>query len=310
MPAGLRFCRNCGFRLGEGSAEYTETVRFQNVSPGALPGNNAPNSAPYGFAAGPMSARQSATIGKRRRISGTSWMFIGLLIFFITSGVLTALVKQIPRMPRGARGGVASVAAPKSFAGVDDFKTAEGDIGATFDSIKAPGSPADKAGLIGGDIITTFDGVSIHSANDISDVLERTPIGKTVEVVYIRDGETKNAKLTTISEEELERLSEEFSERPEGLGRFGYHESGAERVEIPGTKLFGVRLDKVDPSLPADMAGVKNGDIVIEFDGKPIRTPEEFRARVRRAIPYQPVDVVIMRGGERLTIPVKLGKVS
>src|SRR3990172_2275354 len=30
MPRGLRFCRNCGFRLGEGTAEYTETARFQN----------------------------------------------------------------------------------------------------------------------------------------------------------------------------------------------------------------------------------------------------------------------------------------
>src|SRR4029077_18983647 len=83
MPAGLRFCRNCGFRLGEGSAEYTETVRFQNVPPGRLPGNNAQNLGPYGFAA-PLSVPQRGAIGKRcRRISGTSWMFIGLLIFFM-----------------------------------------------------------------------------------------------------------------------------------------------------------------------------------------------------------------------------------
>ena len=72
--------------------------------------------------------------------------------------------------------------------------------------------------------------------------------------------------------------------------------------------LFRSRLDKVDPSLPADMSGIKNGDIVIEFAGMPIRTPEELHSRVRRAIPYQPVDVVVLRGGERLTIPVKMGK--
>ena len=41
MPRELRFCRNCGFRLGEGSAEYTETVRFQNAPPGTLPGNSS-----------------------------------------------------------------------------------------------------------------------------------------------------------------------------------------------------------------------------------------------------------------------------
>ncbi|MGH9872491.1 MAG: PDZ domain-containing protein [Pyrinomonadaceae bacterium] len=306
MPAGLRFCRNCGFRLGEGSAEYTETVRFQNVPPGTLPGNNAPNSGPYSF--GQMSVPARGKIGKRRRISGTSWMFIGLLIFFITAGALTAFVKQIPRAARIGRGGAPTMAAPKSYAGVNDFDTVDGDIGVTFKYIKAPGSPADKAGLVGGDIITEFDGQSIHSDDDIANLLERTPIGKTVDVVYIRDGETKNTKLTTISEDDLERLSDEFENRPQGRGRFGYNDDDSERVEIPGTKLFGVKLNDVDPSLPAAMAGIQNDDIVIEFGGTPIRTPEELRERVRRAIPYQPVDVVIMRAGERVTIPVKMGK--
>jgi serine protease Do len=235
-------------------------------------------------------------------------MFIGLLIFFMAAAGLTAIVKQVrPRIPRGG-GGVATVAAPKSYAGVNDFQTTDGDIGVTFKYVKAPGSPADKAGLVGGDIITEFDGQSIHTYDDIENMLEKTPIGKTVDVVYIRDGETKNTKLTTISEEELDRLGEEFEARPAGRGRFGYDDDETVRVEIPGTKIFGVRLDEVEPSLPADMAGIKNGDIVIEFGGTPIRTPEELNSRVRRAIPYEPVDVVIMRGGERMKIPVKMGK--
>ena len=305
MPAGLRFCRNCGFRLGEGTAEYTETVRFQNAPPGTLPGNNAPHPGPYGF--GQMSVPSRGKIGKRgRRISGTTWMFIGLLIFFITSGVLTALVKQIPRMPRGSVG----IVAPRSYVGVDDFDTAEGDAGVTFASVETPDGPADKAGLVGGDIITTVDGQPVHSDDEMTSLMRRTPIGKTVDVVYIRDGETKNTKLTTISREELNRLSRAFADRPEGLGRFGYEDDDSERVEIPGTKIFGVRLDNINPSLPADMAGIKNGDVVIEFGGVPIRTPEELHSRVRRAIPYQSVDVVIMRGGERLKIPVKMGKLE
>ena len=32
---GMRFCRACGYRLGEGSAEYTETVRFDGAMPPA-----------------------------------------------------------------------------------------------------------------------------------------------------------------------------------------------------------------------------------------------------------------------------------
>ena len=254
-----------------------------------------------------MSVSPRGGMRKRRgRMSGTTWMFIGLLIFFITAGGFTAIVKQIPRIPRGSVG----IIAPRSYVGVDDFDTADGDAGVTFANVETPDGPADKAGLVGGDIITTVDGQPVHSDDEMTGIMRRTPIGKTVDVVYIRDGETKNTKLTTISREELNRLSGVFADRPEGLGRFGYEEDESERVEIPGTKMFGVRLDKVDPSLPADMAGIKNGDIVIEFAGVPIRTPEELHSRVRRAIPYQPVDVVVMRGGERLKIPVKMGKLE
>ena len=308
MPAGLRFCRNCGFRLGEGSAEYTETVRFQNVPPGTLPRNNAPNSGPYGFAGGPLSVPQYGGIGRRRRrISGTSWMFIGLLIFFMFAAGLTAVVKQIPRgIPRG--GGVVTVSAPRSYAGVDDFQTVEGNIGVTFASAETADGPAEKAGLVGGDIITTVDGQPVHSDDEMTEIMRRTPIGKTVDVVYTRDGETKNTKLTTISREELNRLNDVFDSRPEGRGLFGYDDDDVRRVEIPGTKLFGVQLGAILQSRPADIAGIKQGDIVLKFGDVPIRTPEEFLARVRRAMPYSTVDLTIIRNGEQMKIPVKMGK--
>ena len=79
------------------------------------------------------------------------------------------------------------------------------------------------------------------------------------------------------------------------------------RVEIPGTKLHGVVLGTVSASLPGDMAGLKSGDIVIEFDKIPIRTAEELTYRIQVAIPYKTIDVVIMRGSERMVIPVKMG---
>lgn len=300
MPRELRFCRNCGFRLGEGSAEYTETVRFQNAPPGTLPGNSAANF-PYGYA-GPMSVSPGGYIRKRRRrMSGMTWIFVCLLIFFIAGGVFSSIIK----FSRGVHVQFAQIA-PHSYAGVDDFDTTDG--GVTFGEVWPEGSPADKAGLVGGDVITTVDGQPVHSDDEIMEILRRTPIGKTVDVVYLRDGETKNTKLTTISKAELDQLDSDFAGRPEGRGRFGYDNDNSERVEIPGTKMFGVRLDDVSPSLPADMAGIKEGDIVIEFDKIPIRTPEELTARVRRAKPYEPVDVVVMRGAERLTIPVKMGK--
>ncbi len=306
MPLGLRFCRNCGFRLGEGTAEYTETARFE---PQTTAGNGAATSqyaTTYGVTSAPMVAGAGGKIGKRaRKMSGMTWMFIGLLIFFLSAAVFTAVVAPI-RRSIGPE--IAIPAPPRAYAGVNSFETAEGGGGVTFEEVQPPNGPADKAGLVGGDIITSFDGKVIENEDQITDALRQTPVGKTVDVVYMRDGETKTTKLTTISKEEFDRLAREFRNRPERPGLFGFDDDDTERVAIEGSKMFGVRLDDITPNRPADMAGIKEGDVIIEFDRVPIRTREELSSRVRRAIPYSTVKVVLMRGTERLDIPVKMGR--
>jgi S1-C subfamily serine protease len=261
-----------------------------------LPNNSAPVAGPYGFAG----ARPYCQ-GKKKRISGMAWLFIGLLIFFIGAGVLSSIVKRVPRnLPQ------VTINAPRSVAGVDDWDNTDG--GVTFDYIETPGGPADKAGLVGGDVITTVDGQPVHSVDEMREIMRRIPIGNTVDVVYLRDGETKTTKLTTISQEESGRLEEAFAARPEGRAQFGYDDDDAERVEIPNTKLFGVKLGTILASRPADMAGIREGDIVIAWDDIPIRTAGEFLHRVRRAVPYSTVKLTIIRDGQQQVIPVKMGR--
>src|SRR5262250_2359361 len=101
MPAGLRFCRNCGFRLGEGLAEYNETVRFQNGG-GPITGVNTaiPYSAPIVAAAtSPISRVGACSIAGRKRMSVIFWIFIGLAIFFACAGALTRLAKPHRALP-------------------------------------------------------------------------------------------------------------------------------------------------------------------------------------------------------------------
>lgn len=285
MPAELRFCRNCGFRLGDSVAEYTETVRFGGERGAVVPG----------AVSAPMAAK------KRRRMSGMAWVFVGLLIFFIGAAAFTAVIS-----PMREHVGVVQAPVVRSYAGLRELdRTAEG---VTFEYVYPPGGPADKAGLVGGDVILSFDGQRVSREEDLTQLMIRTPVGKTVDVEYLRDGERHITKLTPISEEESKRLSNEFERRPEGRTQFGYDDDRVERVEIPGTKMFGVRLDEIYNSRPADLAGVRNGDVVIEFDGVPIRTPAEFLNRMRRALPYSTVKVVVLREGQQIEIPVKLGR--
>jgi len=288
MPSELRFCRNCGFRLGDGVAEYTETVRFA--------GQRGP------LAPGSTSMPEPAPVRKRRKMSGMAWVFVGLLIFFVGAAAFTAVISPIRRNRASV---VQTTAEHRSYAGVRDWNSV--DNGVSFNAVSPPDGPADKAGLVGGDVIVSFDGKPIHNEDEMTEALTRTPPGKTVDIQYLRDGETHSTKLTTITEDQLERLSDTFGDREE-TAQFGYEERRAKRVEIPGTKMFGVQLNRIYSSLPADMAGVKEGDIVIQFNDIPIRTPEEFLMRVRRAVPYSTVTLTLMRVGETLKIPVKMGK--
>lgn len=285
MPSELRFCRNCGFRLGEGVAEYTEAVRFDGSHAG-IPAVAAPS---------------GVTRKRRRKLSGMTWIFMGLLAFFVCAAAFTAMVT--PFRPRVQ---ITTPVAPRSYVGVNEFETTEG--GVTFDNVEAPDVPSDKAGLVGGDIITSFDGQPVREEDEMMDLLKRTPIGKTVDVVFIRDGETKTTKLTTISKEEYDYLIRAFQNRPEGRPRLGYNDNDVERVEIPGTNLHGVKLNSIESSRPADLAGVKEGDIVIAVNEIPIRTRGEFVSRVARAIPYSTINLTVIRGEEKLTIPVKVGR--
>jgi len=298
MPPELRFCRNCGYRLGEGSAEFTETVRFSD-------GAYAPplGGAPFGTGAGQLQPITSGQACRRkRRFSGMTWIFIAVMMVFVIGFSASFLAKKANRSVGGGFG-VRAPAPPRSYFGVSGFESTDG--GVTFDNVEPPGSPADLAGLVGGDVITTFDGHPIFSDSEMTGRLMETPIGKTVEVVFIRDGETKLTKLTTISKADFDQLVAIFRGRPAGQGRLGIDDQ--ERVEIPGTKLHGVRVS-VEQNKPADLAGIQAGDIIIEFEKVPIRTTEELESRIHRAVPYSTVTIAVMRGNERLEIPVKMGK--
>lgn len=321
LPHQMRFCRACGYRLGEGIEEYVETIRLNpRMSAQARPAatDPVPNAKTHPFQpqdwgamarqahehAQQATALLSSKLSKSncrggRKPSWMLWMIIAVISISVTGGGLLT-----PFALRKRFINIQTAATSRSYAGVNSFQSSDG--GAFIDYVTPPGSPADKAGLVGGDVITSFDGKPVKNEDDIMSFLKGTPVGKTVEIVFIRDGQTKTTQLTTTSKEELDRLRNAFKKRPEGTGYIG-EGSDIDRVIVPGMNIYGVRLNEISKSRPADMSGLKSGDIVIEFGGTPTRTRRELETRIERAQPYSTVTVVVVRNGERLEIPVKVG---
>ena len=66
-----------------------------------------------------------------------------------------------------------------------------------------PGSPADKAGLRANDVVVSVDGTRIESSRDLSRLVRRTPVGTTLQLEVLRDGQ-RVAVPTTVEERTLE----------------------------------------------------------------------------------------------------------
>jgi len=66
----------------------------------------------------------------------------------------------------------------------------------------------------------------------------------------------------------------------------------------------GVVVDSVDAGGPADKAGIKTGDAIVEFDGDRVRSVRQFQRLVQESAAGRAVGAVLSRGGQRVTVSV------
>jgi len=206
LVAGLRFCRMCGYRLGEGVEEFVATQRFDASSMPAAAAAAPPATDPFAprqtWGAAPMQPIQTfgatsalnqpqpatGAVGWAKSCAnrrGGWWLWLTIAIVLLIAGGMVPLSMR----SRGARN--APVVA-RSFLGVDGFENVPGG-GAFIQGIAGPETPIVRAGLIGGDVIKSFDQKLVEDAEAMRRILAETPVGKTVEVIFIRDGaEGKN----------------------------------------------------------------------------------------------------------------------
>jgi len=92
---------------------------------------------------------------------------------------------------------------------------------------------------------------------------------------------------------------------PAGGGGGGY---GPYFGSVPdfGEVKDGVRFSDVRPGSPAAKAGLKPGDILVQFDSMPIHNLYDFTDALRRSKVGQVVEVKVLRDGQPLTVSVKL----
>ncbi|MFO7846161.1 MAG: DegQ family serine endoprotease [Balneolaceae bacterium] len=72
----------------------------------------------------------------------------------------------------------------------------------------------------------------------------------------------------------------------------------------------GFIIGEVENGGPADEAGLKSGDVVVEMDGEPIRNFYDFRIAVANSAPGTEIELGIFRDGEEMSVEVTLGELD
>jgi serine protease Do len=146
-------------------------------------------------------------------------------------------------------------------------------VGQVFDD-----SPASKAKLERGDVITKFDGKDIKDYDDLPRIVASTPPGAAVDVVILRDGKEKKLKATLekMKEEEIQPASDEQTDSDWGFEVQPMSDEIASQLGLSaGTK--GVVVASVDPESAAARAGLRRGDVILEANRSEITSPKQLK---------------------------------
>jgi serine protease Do len=169
------------------------------------------------------------------------------------------------------------------------------------------GSPAEKAGLQSGDVITSVNGKPVHTGSDLVNPIASTAVGGSIRVTYVRDKKEHEASLTVADRTKIfpDRTANggnnengptpvEFGLRVEDLGTDRARRAGFEDMK-------GVLVTEVDPASFAEDIGFVRGDVITEVNHSVVSSVSEYKRVVAGLKPGQDVLFKIRRrtGGDQ-----------
>jgi serine protease Do len=199
------------------------------------------------------------------------------------------------------------------------------------------GSPADRAGLRRGDIVTSYRGRSVSSSQALTDMVRADKAGDRVAFTVWREGKPNTVTLTLGSREDMPREEDNDNDN-DNDNNYHYHSHSNGRTysfSIPNMRglemlgsgpRLGVETQDLDSDLgsyfnrpdgkgvlvthvlddtPAKRAGIRSGDVIIEIDGKTVDDADDLRSDLRDK-DAGPVKVTVLRKGTRQTLTATL----
>jgi serine protease Do len=144
-----------------------------------------------------------------------------------------------------------------------------------------PNSPAQQAGIERGDVIMKFNDKAIDDSRDLATTVANTPVGKDTKVLVWRDGREKTVSLTvgTLPSQDVSTSENDASNR----GQWGMQLQNLTPEEARAQGLAdgqGVGVAAVQPDSPADEAGLRQGDILLQVNRRHVGSIDDVKAAI------------------------------
>jgi len=155
--------------------------------------------------------------------------------------------------------------------------------GAVVTQVEAD-SPAAKAGLKVGDVITKLDGQKVSDAGELQVEVGQKGPGTTIKLEVIRDGKNTTIPVTLEAMGSRDKEGNEVGENEHdkihwGLGLADMTPDLRQQLQAPGF-VHGAVIEQVQPGSSADNAGLQRGDVIVQVD----RHDVQSAADVQRAL--------------------------
>lgn len=180
------------------------------------------------------------------------------------------------------------------------------------------GSPAQKAGLVKGDIITRVEDKTITDPASLSEAVRSFKPEQEVEITYLREKKKKKVKVTLGKQKEsfshnfryeIPEFAEDFSRNFNFDKAFEWNAKPKLGIRIQDLEEGkGVKVLDVQDASAAEKSGILKDDVITSIDGKEIENADQARERIAEVKDKSSYPVKILRNGTAMDIQIKIPK--
>jgi Do/DeqQ family serine protease len=205
--------------------------------------------------------------------------------FAIPSNMAKNVMDQLIKDGTVRRGmlGIKVQALTPDMATAMSLPSAQGAVVADVDD----GSPAARAGVQQGDVITQFNGTSVTDSNQLRNMVASTAPGTKVSLSLLRNGKTEHVEATLGELKGAKAPRGRPASDDSGSGKYGMSVQPltpdiADQLQLPRTTK-GVVVGDVDPEGAAAQSGIVEGDVIMKVNGQSVTTVDELKSALDKS---------------------------